>query len=85
MQQENTTAPPSVQAPDLFRLHRLHRGSLAAYSVARVLRESHEFGDDNPLTDRDQHGLMLAPWRYRSATPKTSRHKTKPLQFVARR
>ncbi|EKT4477442.1 hypothetical protein QEL91_003141 [Pseudomonas putida] len=60
MQQENTTAPPSTQAQDLFRLQRLHRGSLAAYSVARVLRESHEFGDDNPLTDRDQHGLMLA-------------------------
>jgi hypothetical protein len=60
MQQEDTTASPTAQAPDLFRLQRLHRGSLAAYSVVRVLRESHEFGEDNPLTDRDQHGLMLA-------------------------
>jgi hypothetical protein len=44
----------------LYRLERLHRGSLGAYSIVRVLRESHEFGDDNPLTERDQHGLMLA-------------------------
>ncbi|AIN57771.1 hypothetical protein [Pseudomonas soli] len=58
---ENTTAPPPAQAiADLFRLERLHRGSLGAYGIARVLRESHEFGDDNPLTERDQHGLMLA-------------------------
>lgn len=61
MQHENTTAPSQAQAvADLFRLERLHRGSLGAYGIARVLRESHEFGDDNPLTERDQHGLMLA-------------------------
>lgn len=61
MQHENTTAPSQAQAvADLFRLERLHRGSLGAYGIARVLRESHEFGGDNPLTERDQHGLMLA-------------------------
>lgn len=61
MKAENTTAPNHAQArADLLHLERLHRGSLGAYSVARILRESHGFGDEQPLGDRDQYGLLLA-------------------------
>ncbi|UTL92438.1 hypothetical protein [Pseudomonas fluorescens] len=55
----NTEHPDPQARLDIFNLNRLHRGSLGAYSIARVLRENHGL-DDQPLEARDQYGLLLA-------------------------
>lgn len=57
---EINTENSAAQLPqDLLDLKRLHRGSLGAYSIVRLLRESHGLLEQ-PLQCRDQYGLLLA-------------------------
>jgi len=57
---EINTEKSAAQPPqDLLHLNRLHRGSLGAYSIARLLRESHGVLEQ-PLECHEQYGLLLA-------------------------
>jgi hypothetical protein len=50
-------------AKSLSEAQRNHRGSLAAYSLAKLLRENHSTGDtpeERALSIREEYGILLA-------------------------
>lgn len=61
MQPKNSkTQPPAQHHRDQFDLERRHRGALGAYTIARILRDNHSYGDERDLKGRDEYGLLLA-------------------------